>query len=185
MLNEALVLIKTIAYRLTKGGAEGLPLEPEEVVSPRGVKSPRMRPPAIRYPRFFVGALVATAILTALLGPSPARASIDMAVGARGSAVNASSDACSASANAALTTAMGHPAVEAGTGTGQWLGFGANDSNGNPTASAAIHCYPVGTGYVVTVTCATERGAGSETAAALCARIEKAFVTPTAGFTWQ
>jgi len=124
-------------------------------------------------------------MLTALLGPSPARASIDMVAGARGTAVNASNDACSASANAALTTAMGHPAVEAGAGTGQWLGFGANDSNGNPTASAAIHCYPVGTGYVVTVTCATERGAGSETANALCARVEKAFAAPAAGFKWQ
>ena len=132
-----------------------------------------------------VGALAATAVLTAVLGSVPARASIDMVAGARGTATQAANSACSASASAALTTTFGNPAIEAGAGTGQWLGFGADDSNKNPTASAAIHCYPVGKGYVVTITCATERAAGAETAADLCARVEKAFVTPAAGFTWQ
>ena len=144
-----------------------------------------MRLPVIRSPRFFVGALAAAAVLTAVLAPNPAIASIDMVAGARGSTVNASDDACSASAKAALTTTLGHPAIEAGAGTGQWLGFGANDTNGNPTASAAIHCFPVDKGYVVTLTCATERAAGAENATDLCARVEKAFVTPAAGFTWQ
>jgi hypothetical protein len=144
-----------------------------------------MRAPAIPHPRFFVSALAAIAILTAVLGPSQARAAIDMVSGAQGTATNATDDACSASAKAALTTAMGHPAIEAGAGTGQWLGFGANDSNGNPTVSAAIHCFTVGKGYVVTVTCAAERAAGAESATDLCARVEKAFATPAGGFTWQ
>lgn len=144
-----------------------------------------MRAPAIPPPRLAVGALAAAALLSAVLGPGPARASIDMVAGARGTAARAAEGACSASAKAALTTALAHPAVEAGDGTGQWLGFGANDTNGNPTASAAIHCFPVGKGYVVTVTCAAERTNGSETAADLCARVEKAFAAPAAGFTWQ
>jgi hypothetical protein len=86
---------------------------------------------------------------------APALAGLTMSTGLRIVVDTAPPDECSTKAKTALTSELASN-FEAGAGTGQWLGYGPLDNAGHPTAAAAIHCYPVGKGYVVTFTCATE-----------------------------
>lgn len=88
---------------------------------------------------------------------------------------------CSTKAKNALNSVLQN-AFEAGEGTGQWLAYGPNDYSGHPNATAAIHCFPVGNGYVVTFTCAVDVPPNPDTASALCAKLTTAFGTNTAAF---
>ncbi len=75
---------------------------------------------------------------------------------------------------------------EAGTGSGEWAATGPKDAQGFSTSAAAVNCFLVGNGYVVTLTCAVERPKNTESATDLCARIEKAFDSQQVGeVTWQ
>lgn len=143
------------------------------------VKTPGMRIPI---PRAAIAAAVALTLGAALL-PMPARASLDMVSGARGTAVTAPLADCSTDAKAALGAVLVNP-FEAGQGTGQWMAFSATDAAGQSHEAAAMHCFPVGAGYVVTLTCTIERPFSPETATALCGRLEKAF-DATGVVTWQ
>jgi hypothetical protein len=103
-----------------------------------------------------------------------APAEIEMVIGARTTVANAPISDCSAKAKTALNTVLQN-AFEAGDGTGQWLAYGPLDSSGHSSATAAIHCYPVDTGYYVTFTCAVEVPPNPDTASSLCTKLAAAF----------
>ncbi len=120
-----------------------------------------------------------TAVLTSafVLGSAPAPAALDMVVGARRVVQNEPVSTCSSKAKTALSAQL--PTVfEAGDGTGQWLGYGTADSTGHSSAAAAIHCYPVGNGYVVTFTCAVDQPPNPEDASTLCGKLAGSFGGP-------
>lgn len=110
---------------------------------------------------------------------APAPAAFDMYVGARTVVQNEPIDDCSTKAKNALDAVL-QDAFEAGEGTGQWLAYGPKDNVGNSNAYAAIHCFPVGNGYVVTFTCAVDVPPNPDTASALCAKLTAAFGGKTA-----
>ena len=103
-----------------------------------------------------------------------APAEIEMVIGARMAVANAPISDCSAKAKTALNAVLQN-AFEAGDGTGQWLAYGPLDSSGHSSATAAIHCYPVDTGYSVTITCAVEVPPNPDTATSLCTKLAAAF----------
>jgi hypothetical protein len=122
--------------------------------------------------------VAAFALAFAASGAS-APAALDMYVGARTVVQNEPVADCSTKAKNALNAVLQN-AFEAGEGTGQWLAYGPNDYSGHSNATAAIHCYPVGNGYVVTFTCAVEVPPNPDTASALCAKLTTAFGGKTA-----
>lgn len=127
----------------------------------------------------FRGPLCALAlVLGVALTSAAAPAAIDMVDGARNVVAHKPVSDCSANAKAALNAVMQN-AFEAGAGTGQWLAYGTPDSAGRSYTSAAIHCFPVNDGYVVTFTCAAEIPTVGDTASALCAKLTAAFGTGT------
>lgn len=118
---------------------------------------------------------------------APARAALNMAVGARAVVANAPVSDCSAKARNALNTVLQN-AFEAGDGTNQWLAYGPLDATGHSSATAAIHCYPADTGYIASFACAVEVPPSPDTAANLCTKLVAAFgagktaaLTPPAG----
>jgi hypothetical protein len=116
---------------------------------------------------------VALALGFALVSAA-APAALEMVVGARTVVQNEPLSDCTSKAKNALNTVLQN-AFEAGDGTGQWLAYGPLDSAGHASATAAIHCYPVDTGYVVTFTCAAEVPPNPDTATGLCAKLTGAF----------
>jgi hypothetical protein len=122
-----------------------------------------------------------TALLSGLvavaLGVSatPSRAALDMVVGARQIVKNAPLSDCNSKAKAALNAVL-QDAAEVGSGdTGEWQAYGAPDQSGHPSSAAAVHCYPIDTGYVVTFTCAVQVPPNVDTASALCTKLATAF----------
>ena len=108
---------------------------------------------------------------------STSRAAIDLAVGARNVVKNEPVSTCNSKAKSALNAVLQN-ASEIGTGdTGEWEAYGAPDSSGHPSAGAAIHCYPLDSGYVVTFTCAAQVPPNPDTASALCTKLATAFDT--------
>ena len=102
-------------------------------------------------------------------------AAIDLAVGARNVVKNQPVSACNSKAKTALNAVLQN-AAEIGEGdTGEWEAYGAADSSGHPSAGAAIHCYPIDNGYVVTFTCAAQVPPNPDTASALCTKLAAAF----------
>jgi hypothetical protein len=103
-----------------------------------------------------------------------APAALDMYLGARTVVQNEPIGDCSTKAKNALNAVLQN-AFEAGEGTGQWLAYGPPDYSGHANATAAIHCFPVDTGYVATFTCAVDVPPNPDTASALCAKLVAAF----------
>ena len=135
-------------------------------------------------PRYFTAFALGAALVAAVV-PGTAQAMIDMVPGARGVAKSAPLGDCSVRAKAALTSVLANP-YEAGPGTGQWSAAGPLDASGNASAAAAIHCFPVGKGYVVTLTCAVQIPTNEASARDLCARLETAFGSEqSGGITWR
>ena len=122
-----------------------------------------------RLASFAVAFAASAATLTA-----HASAEIEMVVGPRTTVANEPVSDCSAKAKTALNAVLQN-AFEAGDGTGQWLAYGPLDSSGHSSATAAIHCYPVESGYTVTFTCAVEVPPNPDTATALCNKLVAAF----------
>jgi len=122
--------------------------------------------------------------LSVAMAGKPASASIDMVDGARSVVQHKPLSDCNTKAKNALNTVL-QGAFEAGTGTGQWMAFGPADSGGNSSAAAAIHCYPVNDGYVVTLTCAVDIPPNPESATALCGKLATAFGIQNAAVTTQ
>lgn len=121
-------------------------------------------------------ALVAVGCAAALGAATlPAAAALDMAVGARTVVKNQPVSTCNTSAKNALTTVL-KTADEVGNGdTGEWRAYGLYDSDDHPSVAAAVHCYPLDNGFVVTFTCAAEVPPSTDTASALCSKIATAF----------
>jgi len=129
--------------------------------------------------------LALAAALVAGGAPKPAQAMIDMVSGARGVAKSAALDDCNARAKSALTAVLTNT-YEAGAGTGQWAASGPADASGNASSGAAIHCFPVGKGYVVTLTCAVQLPNSAESAHDLCGRLQTAFGSQqNGGIAWR
>ena len=104
----------------------------------------------------------------------PASANLDMAIGARKVVKTEPIASCNAKAKAALNSVLEN-AAEIGEGSGEWKALAAPDSTGNPPAAAAVHCYPLDAGYVVTFTCAVQSPPYQDTASGLCTKIATAF----------
>lgn len=121
----------------------------------------------------WIGALLANAALVTAAAP----AAVDMTVGTREVVQNHPLSDCSSRAKNALSSVLQN-AAEAGVGTGQWLAYGPADASGASTSAAAIHCFPLDKGYVVTFTCAVQTPPNADTASALCTKITGAFGTP-------
>jgi hypothetical protein len=113
------------------------------------------------------------------LANAAAPAALDVFVGARNVVANEPISACSSQARNALNAVLQN-AFEAGQGTGQWLAYGPADSSGHSSATAAIHCFPLDSGYVVTFTCAVDIPPNPDSASALCAKLATAFGAKTA-----
>ncbi len=105
----------------------------------------------------------------------PAPAALDLAVGARKVVKSQPVSGCNAAAKTALNSVL-QDATEIGAGdTGEWRAYGQPDSGGHSSTAAAIHCYPLDDGYVVTFTCAVQSPPSSDTASALCTKLATAF----------
>ncbi|MBV8530985.1 MAG: hypothetical protein JO104_06680 [Candidatus Eremiobacteraeota bacterium] len=106
-----------------------------------------------------------------------APAALDLSVGARKVVKSQAISACNAGAKSALNAVL-QGASEVGSGdTGEWKAYGSADASGNSFAAAAIHCYPLDDGYLVTFTCAAQVPPNPDTASALCAKLTAAFGT--------
>lgn len=106
-----------------------------------------------------------------------APASLDMSIGARKVVKGQPVSACNAAAKTALNSVLQN-AAEVGSGdTGEWKALGASDSSGNSFAAAAVHCYPLDDGYLVTFTCAAQVPPNTDSASALCDKVTTAFGT--------
>jgi hypothetical protein len=126
------------------------------------------------------------AVLAALaigLSTAASPAALIMSTGQRFVIQNAPVSECSSKAKTALNAEL-QTAGETSAGTGQWIAYGPVDSSGHASAAAAIHCFPVGNGYVVTFTCAVEQPPNPYDADDLCTRLGAGFkgkpITPLA-----
>lgn len=106
---------------------------------------------------------------TALRAP----AALDMALGDRKVVDNQPISACDASAKAALTAVVNNASEI--SETSEWVGYAPATGPDGTVATAAIHCFPVGSGYVVTFTCAAQVPPNPDTASALCGKLSAAF----------
>jgi hypothetical protein len=131
----------------------------------------------------------AAAFVVAMLAAGvPARAGLDVVVGARSVVQNKPVSDCSDRARNALDTVL-HNALEAGTGSGQWLGAERLTASSEPSAEAVIECHAVGNGYAASFTCASEVPPSPNTATALCDKLSSAFsaqqTATTGGVSWH
>jgi len=105
---------------------------------------------------------------------TPASAGVDLAVGAKKVVKGEPLSSCNDKAKIALNAVLEN-ALEVGGDTGEWRASAAPDSQGNSSAAAAVHCYPVDTGYVVTFTCAVQAPPYQDSANGLCTKLATAF----------
>ncbi|HEX4013856.1 MAG TPA: hypothetical protein VHX17_08215 [Candidatus Cybelea sp.] len=119
--------------------------------------------------------LLTVGVLAGVVPPLAAPAALDMALGPRKVVQSQPVSACNQAARSALDSVIGG-AQEIGSGdTGEWQAYNAGDTANGSTAAAAVHCYPVGSGYVATFTCAAQVPPSTDTASALCAKVAAAF----------
>jgi hypothetical protein len=122
-----------------------------------------------------IALIAAGCILAVGAATLPAPAALDLAVGGRRVVKNQPVSTCNAAAKTALNAVL-QDASEIGTGdTGEWRAYAPADSTGHPSAAAAVHCYPLDDGFVVTFTCAVEVPPSTDTASALCSKLATAF----------
>lgn len=121
-------------------------------------------------------ALIAGCLVLAFeAAPAASLAALDMVIGARQVVKNEPVSACNTKARSALDAVL-VDASEVGSGdTGEWKASSAPDSSGHSSAAAAIHCYPLDDGYVVTFTCAVQVPAYADSASSLCTKLAQAF----------
>ena len=114
-----------------------------------------------------MGGLALALSATALRAP----AALDMAIGDRKVVENQPLEMCDASAKAALTAVVNN----ASGGNHEWVGYAPATGPDGTVATAAIHCFPIGNGYLVTFTCATQVPPNPDSASALCGKLSAAF----------
>lgn len=121
--------------------------------------------------------LTATLALAFGVAGRPARAALDLVVGARNVVKDAPLSECDSKASRALVSVLGKSA-EIGD-THEWEATGAVDTAGSSFAAAAVHCYPLdGGGYVVTFTCAAQTPPAPEAASVVCSQLAENFGGP-------
>jgi len=121
-----------------------------------------------------IAVLTATLALAFGITGKPARAALDVYVGARNEVRNAPVSDCDGRASRALVSVLGRSA-EIGD-THEWTAMGAVDTAGSSFAAAAVHCFPLdGSGYVVTFTCAAQAPPAPETASVICSQLADHF----------
>lgn len=127
------------------------------------------------------GRFAVALILGVLLCGSLAPAAVQMSTGLRFVIADGSAADCSAKAETALNAFLLN-AAESPAGSGEWVAHGPVGGTGPPTSGAAIHCYPVGKGYVVTFTCVAAVPGSPYAPDVLCSDIGNTFsgkpVTP-------
>ena len=124
------------------------------------------------YTRFAV--LTAAFALAFGFAGRPARAALDVNVGARNVVKSGPLGDCDGKASRALVSVLGKSA-EIGD-THEWVAQGAVDNAGSSFAAAAVHCYPLdGGGYVVTFTCAAQTPPAPESATVICSQLADKF----------
>lgn len=104
-----------------------------------------------------------------------APAALDMFVGAKKVVENQPVSACNAAAKSALDGVLQNSLALGGSTSGEWEGYAPAVTADGTTAVASIHCFPVGTGYVVEFTCAAQVPPNADSASALCAKLSAAF----------
>jgi hypothetical protein len=119
-----------------------------------------------------LAAVALVTVMSVVLSAAPASADFYMAAGPRHVVQNQPASSCSAKAKQALHSVLTTMGASADGYT--LLGYGPKDSTGYAAETAAIHCYPVDNGYVVTVTCAVEVPPNPMMAKDLCAKIDSA-----------
>lgn len=120
-------------------------------------------------------AFVAVAATAALLWcSSGAPASVDISVGLRHVSPDGTLADCSDKAKASLDAFL-QDATESSAGSGDWLAHSQNGIAGTPTATAAVRCYALPKGYVVTFTCVAQLPDNPYTADALCLDVAHKF----------
>lgn len=112
------------------------------------------------------------------LASLPASAALDVVVAQQSVVPNKPFSDCSSRAKNALNSVMQN-AVEAGTGSGHWIGVARME--GSISASAVIECHPDGGGYHAGFTCAVQVPPSPDTANALCTKLTTAFGAASAG----
>lgn len=118
--------------------------------------------------------LTATFALAFGIAGRPARAALDVNVGARNVVKTGPLGDCDSKASRALVSVLGKSA-EIGD-THEWVAMGAVDTAGSSFAAAAVHCYPLdGGGYVVTFTCAAQAPPAPESATVICSQLADKF----------
>jgi hypothetical protein len=106
------------------------------------------------------------------LAPLPASAALDMVIGQPAVVTGKTLDDCTTRAKNALTSVM-QSAVEAGTGSGDWVGV--TRLEGSVSATGVIECHPNDTGYIAGFTCAVQVPPNPDSASALCGKLSAAF----------
>jgi hypothetical protein len=120
-------------------------------------------------------AVLAGALLVSLVWCSAkAPAAVDMSVGIRHVATDGSLADCSAKAKEALDAFL-QGATEQTPGSGDWLAVSQNGVAGTPTGAAAVRCYALSSGYVVTFTCVVQLPDSPYSADALCLDVAHKF----------
>jgi hypothetical protein len=127
-----------------------------------------------RKSRYRVAGLTVGLILAFASLCTSAPAALDLAVGPRKVVPSQPVSACNSAAKTALNSVLAN-AEELGTGTGEWEAYGASDAANGSTTAAAIHCYPLDSGYVVTFTCAAQVPPSPDSAGVLCTKLAAAF----------
>jgi hypothetical protein len=127
--------------------------------------------------------IFAAAVFLASLPESAAIASVELSAGIRHVSDTGSLADCSAKAKASLETYL-PGASESSPGSGEWSAMGQNVATGAASSGAAVRCYALPKGYVVTFTCAVQLPANPYGAGELCLDIAHKFyggaITPLA-----
>jgi hypothetical protein len=119
--------------------------------------------------------LFALALLAGLIwSKAGAPAAVDMSVGIRYVSQDGAVSDCSSKARASLNAFL-QEAAETSAGSGDWLAHSRNGPAGTPTATAAVRCYALSKGYVVTFTCAVQLPDNPYTADTLCKDVAHKF----------
>lgn len=118
--------------------------------------------------------VAAALVVDIAVSMAPAPAAIDMSMGESRVVNNASITDCNTRAQAALSKVLQSPS-QAGSGTGEWMALTPVTPPATPPEAASIHCFPIGTGYLVTFECAVEIPPSSMSANDLCAKVTAAF----------
>jgi hypothetical protein len=120
-------------------------------------------------------AVVAVALFSGVLWcSSGGLASVDISAGIRHVSPDGTLADCGEKAKASLDEFL-QDATESSAGSGDWLAHSQNGIAGSPTATAAVRCYGLPKGYLVTFTCAVQLPDSPYTADALCLDIAHKF----------